>query len=223
MENNNVEDVQEQWLTVAEAHQLILENGLSRDRKTVGRWARRSVSEPEGRGEVHAQQRDTKSGFEYVIERSSLINKVKQELEFESRKSGGTSEDMSGHVQPPDGGEVSPRAKKSASEERVAELEELTELRERTRKLEEQNSILERENAVNKVLMERIDQDRERANKQLREVFETSSEKSRLIGTLEERIRLGLPQPENGPSRDDTPSMFTKQHESAQNSKDDVK
>ncbi len=81
------------WLSVAEAAAYCTAKGLSRNIKTVRRWAYRSVSHPET-AEVLAARQDTDIDFRYVIERKSLDTKIAQELEFEAKAK---RSDMSGH------------------------------------------------------------------------------------------------------------------------------
>ncbi|MEM6931968.1 MAG: hypothetical protein AAF526_00095 [Pseudomonadota bacterium] len=74
-----------QWVTVAEAAQICEDLGLSRDIKTIRRWAQRSHSRPEN-AEVVVHEQDTPTGFRYLIERESLERKVAQELAFEANR-----------------------------------------------------------------------------------------------------------------------------------------
>ena len=87
-------DMSGHWLTVAEAVAHCTDRGLSRNMKTVRRWAQRSHARPEN-AEVFVREQDTPNGFRYVIEKSSLERKIAQELAFDAKKSGG---DMSGHA-----------------------------------------------------------------------------------------------------------------------------
>ena len=91
-----------QWVTVAEAAQICEGLGLSRDIKTIRRWAQRSHSRPEN-AEVLVHEQDTPTGFRYLIERESLERKVAQELAFEANRAevdtpgqGHAGPDMSG-------------------------------------------------------------------------------------------------------------------------------
>lgn len=93
------------WLSVPEAVAYCEAQGLSRNIKTVRRWAARSLSRP-AEAELLAREEDTGNGFRYVIERHSLDRKIAQELAFEARQTGTdittpdpTAPDQSGHVQ----------------------------------------------------------------------------------------------------------------------------
>ncbi len=74
-----------QWLTGPEAAAYCAEKGLSRNIKTVRRWAQRSHAKPEN-AEVLVHEQDTENGFRYVIERESLGRKIAQELDFEAQR-----------------------------------------------------------------------------------------------------------------------------------------
>ena len=87
-------DMSGQWLSVTEAVAICAERGLSRNMKTVRRWAQRSHARPEN-AEVLVREQDTPNGFRYVIEKSSLERKIAQELAFDAAK---MQEDMSGQV-----------------------------------------------------------------------------------------------------------------------------
>ena len=78
-------DMSGRWLSVPEAVAYCAEKGLSRNIKTVRRWAQRSHSRPEN-AEVLVRAQDTENGFRYVIEQSSLDLKIAQELEFEAKR-----------------------------------------------------------------------------------------------------------------------------------------
>ncbi len=78
-------DMSGQWLTVPEAAAYCAEKGLSRNIKTVRRWAQRSHAKPEN-AEVLVHEQDTENGFRYVIERPSLERKIAQELDFEAQR-----------------------------------------------------------------------------------------------------------------------------------------
>lgn len=90
--DQTVPDMSGQWVTVAEAAQICEDLGLSRDIKTIRRWAQRSHSRPEN-AEVLVHEQDTPTGFRYLIERESLERKVAQELAFEANR---TEADMPG-------------------------------------------------------------------------------------------------------------------------------
>lgn len=75
-------DMSGQWLSVADAVAHCAEMGLSRDIKTIRRWAQRSHARPEN-AEVLVHEQDTPTGFRYVIEKTSLERKITQELAFE--------------------------------------------------------------------------------------------------------------------------------------------
>ena len=90
--DQTVPDMSGQWVTVAEAAQICEDLGLSRDIKTIRRWAQRSHSRPEN-AEVTVHEQDTPTGFRYLIERESLERKVAQELAFEAKR---TEPDTSG-------------------------------------------------------------------------------------------------------------------------------
>ena len=70
-----------QWLSVKEAVVYCADRGLSRNEKTIRRWAERSIKRPES-PEVQVREQDTGFGFRYMIEKGSLDLKIKQELEF---------------------------------------------------------------------------------------------------------------------------------------------
>jgi len=74
------------WLTVAEAVSYCAIKGLPRTAKTVRKWAHRSHLDPEN-GDVVVRREDVENGFRWTIERASLDRKIKQELEFEARRS----------------------------------------------------------------------------------------------------------------------------------------
>ncbi|HUU46826.1 MAG TPA: hypothetical protein VM118_13940 [Acidobacteriota bacterium] len=78
-------DMSGPWLTVPEAAAYCADKGLSRNIKTVRRWAQRSHAKPEN-AEVLAHEQDTENGFRYVIERESLDRKIAQELDFEAQR-----------------------------------------------------------------------------------------------------------------------------------------
>jgi hypothetical protein len=78
-------DMSGRWLSVPEAVAYCAEKGLSRNIKTVRRWAQRSHSRPEN-AEVLVRAQDIENGFRYVIEQSSLDLKIAQELEFEAKR-----------------------------------------------------------------------------------------------------------------------------------------
>ncbi len=83
------------WLTVPEAVAYCEARGLSRNIKTIRRWAARSLSRPEN-AEVTVREEDTENGFRYVIERQSLDRKIAQELTFEAQR---TAADTTGPIQ----------------------------------------------------------------------------------------------------------------------------
>ncbi|MEM8576030.1 MAG: hypothetical protein AAGF48_15580 [Pseudomonadota bacterium] len=89
-------DMSGQWLSVVEAAALSAEMGLSRDVKTIRRWAQRSHAQPES-AEVFVREQDTPTGFRYVIEKTSLERKIAQELAFEAKR---TEEDKGGQARP---------------------------------------------------------------------------------------------------------------------------
>jgi hypothetical protein len=88
--------VEGDWLSVAEAVAYCASRGLSRNIKTVRRWAHRSFAHPES-AEVLVRKQDTDTDFRYVIERGSLDVKIAQELDFEKQK---LKVGISGQVQP---------------------------------------------------------------------------------------------------------------------------
>ena len=79
------EDTAGQWLSVKEAVVYCADRGLSRNEKTIRRWAERSIKRPES-PEVQVREQDTGFGFRYIIEKSSLDLKIKQELEFAAER-----------------------------------------------------------------------------------------------------------------------------------------
>lgn len=87
--NSISEEQEELWLTVREAsaHAILL--GLNRTPKTIGEWARKSYEEP-GRGVVTSRKQDTDNGFRYVISKSSLELKIKEELDLEANSNAST-------------------------------------------------------------------------------------------------------------------------------------
>ena len=92
------------WLTVPDAVAYCEARGLSRNIKTIRRWAARSLAHPES-AEVTVREEDTENGFRYVIESESLDRKIGQELAFEARRTGAditapvpTEPDTSGHA-----------------------------------------------------------------------------------------------------------------------------
>lgn len=78
-------DMSGHWLSVPEAVAYCAEKGLSRNIKTVRRWAQRSHAHPEN-AEVLVRAQDTENGFRYVIEQTSLDRKIAQELDFEAKR-----------------------------------------------------------------------------------------------------------------------------------------
>jgi hypothetical protein len=98
-------DMSGHWLSVPEAVAYCAEKGLSRNIKTVRRWAQRSHAHPEN-AEVLVRAQDTENGFRYVIEQTSLDRKVAQELDFEAKRTDAdlpapvhTGPDMPGQTQ----------------------------------------------------------------------------------------------------------------------------
>ena len=89
-------DTSGQWLSVADAVAHCAGMGLSRNMKTVRRWAQRSHAHPEN-AEVLVREQDTPNGFRYVIEKGSLERKIAQELAFEATRA---EVDTSGQVLP---------------------------------------------------------------------------------------------------------------------------
>lgn len=79
------EDTAGQWLSVKEAVVYCADRGLSRNEKTIRRWAERSIKRPES-PEVQVREQDTGFGFRYMIEKNSLDLKIKQELEFAAER-----------------------------------------------------------------------------------------------------------------------------------------
>jgi hypothetical protein len=75
-----------EWLTVAEAVSYCALKHLPRTAKTVRKWAHRSHLDPEN-GDIIVRREDVENGFRWTIERTSLDRKIKQELEFEARRS----------------------------------------------------------------------------------------------------------------------------------------
>jgi len=88
------EDTAGQWLSVKEAVVYCADRGLSRNEKTIRRWAERSIKRPES-PEVQVREQDTGFGFRYMIEKGSLDLKIKQELEFAAERGDAV---MSGHA-----------------------------------------------------------------------------------------------------------------------------
>jgi|GEM_PF-2109705 len=88
------EDTAGQWLSVKEAVVYCADRGLSRNEKTIRRWAERSMRRPES-PEVRVREQDTGFGFRYMIEKGSLDLKIKQELEFTAERGDAV---MAGHA-----------------------------------------------------------------------------------------------------------------------------
>ncbi len=86
-------DVSRQWLSVTEAVTYCARQGLNRNIKTIRRWAERSLKRPDD-AEVKVREQDTGFGFRYMIDKSSLDLKIRQELDFEAKQ---TKADTSGH------------------------------------------------------------------------------------------------------------------------------
>jgi len=69
---------EQKWLTVAEASVLSRDMGLDRTTKTIRSWSR---------GEhVTAEKQTNRNGEIWVIERESLITKIKSEIEFRDQE-----------------------------------------------------------------------------------------------------------------------------------------
>lgn len=109
-----VDAASEEWLSVTEAVAYCAQHGLSRNIKTIRRWAERSFKRPES-AEVKVREQDTGFGFRYMIERGSLDLKIKQELEFEANKK---DTDASGQ------GQASPDTSAPALDENKLSIEE---------------------------------------------------------------------------------------------------
>lgn len=88
-------DTSGQWLSVTEAVVYCARHDLNRNIKTIRRWAERSLKRPDD-AEVRVREQDTGFGFRYMIDRGSLDLKIRQELDFEAKKS---AADTSGHDQ----------------------------------------------------------------------------------------------------------------------------
>lgn len=73
------------WLSVSEAVIFCEQNGLPRTPKTIRKWALRSFQD-QGNSDLTARREDVENGFRWVIERTSLLRKIQQELEFEARR-----------------------------------------------------------------------------------------------------------------------------------------
>ena len=78
-------DMSGTWLSVPEATAYCEAQGLSRNIKTIRRWAQRSHARPEN-AEVFVREQDTENGFRYAIEKTSLDRKIAQELTFEAMR-----------------------------------------------------------------------------------------------------------------------------------------
>ena len=96
-------DMSGSWLSVPEAVAYCEAQGLSRNIKTIRRWAQRSHARPEN-AEVLVHEQDTGNGFRYVIEKTSLDRKIAQEIAFDAmRAETDRSVDIPAPVQvPPD-------------------------------------------------------------------------------------------------------------------------
>lgn len=73
------------WLTIGEAVVHCTSAGLPRTSKTVRKWAARSHAQPDN-PEISVRREDTGNGYRWMIERTSLDQKIAEELEFEARK-----------------------------------------------------------------------------------------------------------------------------------------
>lgn len=92
-------DMSGSWLSVPEAVAYCEAQGLSRNIKTIRRWAQRSHARPEN-AEVLVHEQDTGNGFRYVIEKTSLDRKIAQEIAFDAmRAATDTSTDTPAPVQ----------------------------------------------------------------------------------------------------------------------------
>ncbi len=78
-------DMSGSWLSVPEAVAYCEAQGLSRNIKTIRRWAQRSHARPEN-AEVLVHEQDTGNGFRYVIEKTSLDRKIAQEIAFDAMR-----------------------------------------------------------------------------------------------------------------------------------------
>ena len=78
-------DMSGSWLSVPEAVAYCEAQGLSRNIKTIRRWAQRSHARPEN-AEVLVHEQDTGNGFRYVIEKTSLDRKIAQEVAFDAMR-----------------------------------------------------------------------------------------------------------------------------------------
>ena len=78
-------DMSGTWLSVPEAAAYCETQGLSRNIKTIRRWAQRSHARPEN-AEVFVREQDTENGFRYAIEKTSLDRKIAQELAFDAMR-----------------------------------------------------------------------------------------------------------------------------------------
>jgi hypothetical protein len=78
-------DMSGSWLSVPEAVAYCETQGLSRNIKTIRRWAQRSHARPEN-AEVLVHEQDTGNGFRYVIEKTSLDRKIAQEIAFDAMR-----------------------------------------------------------------------------------------------------------------------------------------
>ena len=102
-------DMSGSWLSVPEAVAYCEAQGLSRNIKTIRRWAQRSHARPEN-AEVLVHEQDTGNGFRYVIEKTSLDRKIAQEIAFDAMR---TEADKAAdaprpvHAQPDTPGQVS--------------------------------------------------------------------------------------------------------------------
>ncbi len=85
-----------EWMTIVEAVVLCETNGLHRTPKTVRKWAAQSYGEHPGAADLIVRRQDTSNGkFRYRIERASLEQKIKQELELQHAEQSNESK----HVQ----------------------------------------------------------------------------------------------------------------------------
>ena len=76
------------WLSIDEAVSYSVSEGLNRTQKTIRKWASRAYRDQEA-ADLQVRREDIANGFRWLIERSSLERKIKEELEFVAKKTHG--------------------------------------------------------------------------------------------------------------------------------------
>lgn len=195
-----------QWVTVAEAAQICEDLGLSRDIKTIRRWAQRSHSRPEN-AEVLVHEQDTPTGFRYLIERESLERKVAQELAFEANRA---DADMpgQGHAGPDTLGV--PNKRETAISPARTGPDTLGEDETEVRKLSVStvsDDFLKEQIAQKDGQIAQLNSQLERRDEQIMTMLERDRETNILIHTLQETLSqsMGIETPERMRLRSESP------------------